>query len=90
MKLAIKVFCSYCELDMFTINEIEADYHDFGEKHDHSPSTVDVYGCGDMRFVPKPYTQKILNKYNISVSDYKKICAELKDKLSFGYCGLCD
>ena len=34
MKLECKAFGALCELEVFTINDIEADYHDFGTKED--------------------------------------------------------
>lgn len=89
MELELKVFSYLCELDNFIINGVEADYYDFGEKYDHNPEEAEDYGCGNMKFISKPSTSKILEKYKITVEEYNEICNELKDKLSFGYCGWC-
>ena len=89
MKLICEPYSSYCALREFSINNVEADYSDFGEKEDLRPDLADNYGCGNMTFTPKLPTQLILDKYNISVDEYKEICEQLEEKLSFGYCGLC-
>jgi hypothetical protein len=77
-----------CSLSEFTINGIEADWSDFGDKDDHDPDNAEDYGCGDMRFTPTPPTAEILNKYGITEDQYNTICEEL-DVLSFGNCGWC-
>lgn len=89
MEVEMIVYEALCELKKFTINGIEADYEDFGEKYDHDRENAEDYACGDMRFDPKLATQEILDKYKITTDDYNKICEELEDKLSFGSCGWC-
>jgi len=80
MKLELKVYDCLCSLSKFTINNIDADYDDFGEKYDHDPENAEDYACGDMQFNSKPYTQEILEKYKITVDEYNEICNELEEK----------
>lgn len=89
MKLELEVYSALCALSVFTINNIDAEYEDFGDKYDHCPERAEDYACGNMQFDPKLPTQTILNKYKITVDEYNEICSELEDKLSFGSCGLC-
>lgn len=90
MKLELKVYNCLCALSKFTINNIDADHDDFGEKYDHNPeNALEDYACGNMRFNSKPYTQEVLEKYKITVNEYNKICNELEEKLSFGSCSWC-
>lgn len=89
MKYTIKVFGCLCELSKFEINAIDANHEDFGEKYDNDPGGAEPYGCGDMRFFPKPATADTLAKYNISIGEYDKITEELERELSFGSCGWC-
>jgi len=89
MNYKIEAFHCLCELSIFEINGIHADYEDFGEKYDNDPGNAEDYGCGDMQFFPKPATSEILNKYNISIDEYDKITLELEAELSFGSCGWC-
>ena len=88
MKLKLQCYGCSCELKVFEINDIKADYMDFGTKEDTDTYNAPDYGCGNMQFTPKPVTQKVLDKYQITVDDYKKICEEL-DCLSFGRCYWC-
>lgn len=88
MKLNIKAYDAYCQLEKFEINDIAADYKDFGEKYDRSKSTAPDYGCGDMHFESKFPTEDVLKGYGITESEYWEICDEL-DCLSFGRCSWC-
>ena len=88
MKLKLKCYDYLCELEVFEINDIEADYNDFGTKGDVDSYNAPDYGWSDMQFTPKLAAQKVLDKYQITVDDYNKICEEL-DCLSFGCCGWC-
>lgn len=85
----MEVYSCLCSLSKFTINGINADYDDFGEKYDHDEDEADEYGCGDMRFDARPPTKEILNTYGITEEEYYEICNDLDEKLSFGYCGWC-
>lgn len=86
--IKIKPFETVCELKQFEINGMRAYYKDFGDKYDYNPNIGEPYGCGDVRFTPKPPTTEILNKYNITVDEYNEICEKL-NCLSFGNCGRC-
>lgn len=88
-KWKIESVDSYCGLRDFEINDIEADYDDFGEKRDHDRENAEDYGCGNMRFDSKPLTKDILDKYGITETEYYEICNDLEDALSFGRCGWC-
>ena len=90
MELKLEIFSALCATSKFTINGIEADYGDFGEKYDNDPSNAEDYGCGDMKFFPtSPPLPMTLVKYKINEEDYKLICEQLEEKLSFGSCGWC-
>lgn len=88
MKVEMEPYSALCSLRVFKINDIEADYNDFGEKEDINPTAAEPYGCGDMEFLPKAATQEVLDKYNITTDEYNEICKRL-DCLSFGNCGWC-
>lgn len=88
MKLKIEVYSCLCELSEFEINDIKANYEDFGDKYDTEPDLAEAYCCYNMQFIPKPATQEILDKYKINVDEYTQICEKL-DCLSFGECGWC-
>lgn len=84
-----KAYSALCELEEFNINGIQADYEDFGTKKDTDPENAEPYSCGNMEFLPKPPTQEVLDKYNITTDDYIEVCNKLTDELSFGCCGWC-
>ena len=89
MNLKLKVYECYCSTEIFEINGVNADIEDFGEQSDQNPDLAQDYCCADMKFIPKLPTQVILDKYKISVDEYKEICDELTDGLSFGECDWC-
>lgn len=89
MELICEPYGCICSLETFIINGIQASYEDFGDKEDQAPDKAEEYGCGDMEFIPKLPTQSVLDKYHINVDEYKEICNQLEEKLSFGYCGWC-
>ena len=87
----IKVSKWSCWCPVFTIKGQNADAEDFGDWDDidrHCEDKPD-HGCGNMTFTPKPATQKVLDKYGITVDEYNEIASALEDGLSFGRCGLC-
>ena len=88
MKLEFKVYGALCEPDIFNINGIEARHEDFGTKEDRDRENAEPYCCANMKFEPKPCTDKVLEKYSISVGEYNEVCEAL-DALSFGNCGWC-
>ena len=93
MELVIEPFNALpCELEIFTINGKQADSNDFGMTSNHKEDYDDeitVYGCCNMYFKPNPPAMEVLHKYNITEEEYYKICDELKEKLSVGYCEWC-
>lgn len=82
-------FDALCSLKKFVINGVEAQYGDFGTKEDTAWEEADDYCCGNMQFIPKPATQKVLDKYDINVDEYNEVCKKLDEQLSFGCCGWC-
>ena len=72
-----------------SINKVELEYNDFGEKYDHNPEEAPEYGCGNMKFDSRASTPEVLEKYHITEEEYEQICSELAEGLSFGYCGWC-
>lgn len=85
----IRAYYALCELEECTINGVELDYNDFGEKDDIEPDEAEEYGCGNMQFIPyEEVKQETLKKYNITEEEYRKIQDKL-DCLSFGCCSWC-
>lgn len=89
MKLELEIFHALCETKTFRINDVYADWEDFGEKYDRDSRGAEPYCCRDMRFTRIRPTQDVLSKYNITVGEYHEICDKLEEKLSFGSCGWC-
>ena len=89
MDLKLKIYGCLCSTEVFTINGIDADYDDFGEKYDHDTENAEDWGCGNMQFDGKDSTPEILAKYSINQSEYDEVVSELSEKLSFGSCGWC-
>ena len=58
MKLKCKSFGSLCELEVFEINGIKADYDDFGTKEDINSYNAEPYCCGNMKFIPHSRPKK--------------------------------
>lgn len=75
-----------CSLKTFTINDIPADNDDFGSTFTCGAAGDNSCGC---RFIFKLPTQEVLDKYKISLDDYRKVCEALEDKLYVSRCGLC-
>jgi len=89
MKLELEIYDCLCETKTFKINDIYADYHDFGSKEDSMPFSPYAYMCENMKFTPKLPKQSVLNKYKITVDEYVDVCDKLEAGLSFGRCGWC-
>jgi len=89
MKLELEIYGSLCETNTFTINGINAEYEEFGDKRDHDAENAEPYGCGNMKFIRYDVSSEILEKYGITKDEYDVICTELEEKLSFGCCGWC-
>jgi hypothetical protein len=89
MDYVIKFSEWYCATDEFKINGIDAYWEDFGEKYDRSPEGAEPYGCGNMKFTRIDSTPEVLQKYNITDSEYESICDDLEIGLSSGNCVAC-
>lgn len=89
MKLEFEVFDCLCEPKIFKINDVSADYNDFGIKEDTLPVSAYSYMCENMEFTAKLPTSVVLDKYGITVDEYHDICDRLEAGLSFGRCGWC-
>lgn len=89
MKLELQIGDCFCYTKVFKINGITADKRDFGYQEDIDPYNAEPYGCGNMQFIPELATQKILDKYNITIDEYNEITEKLREGLSFGSCGWC-
>ena len=89
MKLEFEVYYALCAMSKFIINDIQAEYEDFGDKDDIDKEHAEDYCCGDMQFTRKESTPEILAKYNITQAEYNEICDKLTEGLSFGTCGWC-
>jgi hypothetical protein len=91
MELEYKAHNDSCFKNVFRINGKEADNDDFGDLIDIAPDDEECeYGCGNMQFIPKESTTKVLYMYGINQEDYNHICDKLKDTLSLGSCGMCE
>ena len=85
----IKVSKWICYCPIFTIKGQKADQYDFGEGDDIDFANKPEKGCGNKVFTPKPATQKILDKYGITIDEYNEIASVLEEGLTFGRCALC-
>ena len=79
----------FCSVDNFMINAIQAIPEDFGEQYDRAPESAEPYGCGKMKFTRIDSTPEVLQKYNITDSEYESICDDLEIGLSSGNCVAC-
>lgn len=90
MEYTAEVCSSFCSLEKFIVNGIEAIESDFVVKNDEGGYRDCDCHCGDMQaHVTIPYSD-ILGKYNITVEEFNVIAEDIAGKLSFGACGLCD
>lgn len=89
MDIELKIYGSFCATSVFTINRIDADYEDFGEKYDRDSDSAEEFGCGNMTFTGNRSTPKVLTKYKITEEEYQQVVSKLEDGLSFGSCGWC-
>ena len=85
----IKVSKWKCYCPVFVVKGVKADECDFGEGCDNDRDNRPPYGCGNKVFEVRPATQKVLDKYGLTVDEYNEIAAVLAEGLSFGRCGLC-
>lgn len=92
MNLELEIFSHLCSAKHFRINGVWASSDEFGEQSDNGgmDDIQDEGGCSNMEFVPNKFPKHhVLEKFNITESEYVEICKQLREKLSFGYCGLC-
>jgi len=73
-----------CSLEQFIINDIIADYEDFGEIDKESNG----HECQIFGFKAKDPSDEILKKYEITLDEYDQVCNKL-DVIFMGYCQLC-
>lgn len=90
MKLNFRVYSHFCEPEFFEINDIVANYNDFGDKYDIDSESAEEYCCSNMKFVIKEPTSNVIKKYGITETEYKMIAKLLESQLSFGSCGFCE
>lgn len=88
LKCKLSAWCK-CKLEIFIINDINADINDFGKVKDLDPKNAPEYGCGKTQFVSRDFTWDILNKYNITDKEYYEVCDMLKEQISFDNCTEC-
>lgn len=81
---------SHCSPKKFVINGIKATTYDFGQGIDEEPVGEGKFGCGKHVFhhFERP-KHGVLEKYHISMDDYRHICAQLDSQLSMGRCKYC-
>lgn len=89
MTHSISFYNAFCSTTKFVVNEVDANYGDFGWKGDVEPENAEDYCCANMKFVPKQETKEILKRYSIDKKEYDEICRKLEEGLSFGSCALC-
>jgi len=89
VQLKLKVFGSLCTTAVFEINGITADESEFGHGKDISPHSAEPYCCGYREWTASLPDQEVLDKYKITVDEYRQICDQLEEGLSFGPCGMC-
>ncbi|MDD6716955.1 MAG: hypothetical protein PUF49_11385 [Firmicutes bacterium] len=88
MKLKIEQsLSSPCELNVFTINEKDAEKDDFGTEDLTSDGE---YGCAFCKFTPDRHPKDgVLERYSITLEEFITIGDILAEKLSFYNCGMC-
>ena len=89
---AIKSMEYLCVLEPSTINDVPVSMKDFGINVDFEYENKETdYSCGNMQFLMYDYIDtKVLEKYNITEQEYRKIQEKMKQVLSFGKCNYCD
>lgn len=90
MTYELEIHTAFCATALFEINGVPANSDDFGCSYDADPYNAEEYGCGDRVF--ESYNEPregVLEKYRISETEYREICADLEAGLSFGNCGWC-
>ena len=88
-EIVIQCGISCSDPQVFTINGVKAYLDDFGYMQDVSHESAPEYGCGDMKFIPYELTDRVLELYGITVSEYEQVCDQLEDAMHIGRCGWC-
>lgn len=77
-----------CALKEFSVNGIKAQECDFGRMEDTNKAEAEP--CGGMEFIPdEEPKEKVLEKYNISIEEWKEVCEYLENVLHVGKCSWC-
>lgn len=90
LDMMLTVSKAYCSPDKFKINGVKATTYDFGQGVDEEPLADGKFGCGHHAFhhFERP-KNGVLEKYHISMEDYRTICSTLDAQLSRGRCKYC-
>lgn len=76
-----------CATEIFEVKGISAYDSDFGTSRSEGDGN---YGCAYHEFVPYETPKEgVLEKYGITLEEYKEICSRLEDELYVGGCGWC-
>lgn len=87
MEVEIKKFrCLPCSLEVFTINGIGASVDDFGESWTQGDCSR---GECTSTFKHGYPTQEVLDKYKITLEEFKEVCEKLEEALEVWGCGWC-
>ncbi len=89
MEYVADVFGCLCALEKFVVNGVEASENEFVTQGDEGSDYAEDYACGNMQASPIVPEQKTLDKYEITLDEFKVIAEDVAEKLSFGCCGWC-
>jgi len=85
----IEIERSTCDayIKSLKVNGVYAEIHDFGGLANTAGRVKNT--CGNVAFTPRPASQFVLRKYNISYHQFVAITQELVKELSTGMCDKC-
>ena len=88
MDVKIKPYSALpCELEAFTINGRDANANDFGV---YEQTSAEEYGCAESRFIPDRHPRHgVLEKYGITLDEWRSIEFQLEEALHVTNCGWC-
>lgn len=90
MNVTLKRFPDLCCLQEFKINDIPAEYQDFGCTEDKDIENSPEGGCSNRQFVPDEHIEdRVLKKYRITQQEAEEIQEMLIRELSMGKCSFC-
>ena len=75
-----------CSCRVFKVNGIPADVDDFGESWTSGDPSI---GSCYHRFNHGFPTAEVLEKYGITLEEFREICEKLESELYVGGCGYC-